>query len=254
MSLTKTQITQFKQRGFTVAPAFFSATQVCAMQVEVARWLREGLFRDVSTEPQKQQNLQLIPLFPRSQLFRSLPFYPKVVEAVGSLIGTPVNKILDQCFYKPPHFGMGTHWHTDNAYFKLPDPLRGTAMWIAIHDCDRENGALKVLPDAYAKEFTHERDPASDHHIFTQQISDAEAFHCELEAGGVVFFCFGTPHATGDNPSAIGRAGVGIHFVNDNHIPQSLRDQWRQTRLPTKLGPDRDAFDQWALEIASQST
>lgn len=25
------------------------------------------------------------------------------------------------------------------------------------------------------------------------------AVHCELEAGGVVFFTFGTPHATGDN-------------------------------------------------------
>ena len=47
------------------------------MQREVGRWVDEGLPRDVAI-PDSRQNLQLIPLFPQSRLFRALPFHPRV--------------------------------------------------------------------------------------------------------------------------------------------------------------------------------
>ena len=230
MSLEPTHIDQFLAEGYTTIPQFFTRDEVAAMQQEVAQWIEADMFRDVSTSPDVRQNYQLIPLYPRSELFKALPFAPKVVDAVESLIGDPVIKILDQSFYKPPHSGMGTNWHTDNAYFKLSNPLRGTAMWIAIHDGSVENGTLKVVPGAFKENFPHERDPASDHHIRTS-LDESRAVHCELEAGGVVFFCFGTPHATGDNKTHQGRVGVGIHFVNQNHMTAPFKERWEQTRL-----------------------
>ena len=139
------------------------------------------MFRDVSTNPEVRQNYQLIPLYSRSVLFKALPFAPKVIDAVGNLIGHPVIKILDQSFYKPPHSGMGTSWHTDNAYFKLRDPLRGTAMWIAIHDGDVSNGTLKVVPGAFNEDLPHTRDPASDHHIRTE-LDESRAVNLKLAA------------------------------------------------------------------------
>ena len=38
--------------------------------------------------------------------------------------------------------GIGTNWHQDNAYFKIRDPMRGTAMWIAAHDATIANGTI----------------------------------------------------------------------------------------------------------------
>ena len=230
MSLRQSQVDQFLSEGYTTVPHFFSTDEVAAMQLEVARWIDEGMFRDVSTDPDVRQNYQLIPLYSRSRLFKALPFAPKVIDAVGSLIGQPVIKILDQSFYKPSRSGMGTSWHTDNAYFKLRDPLRGTAMWIAVHDGDVANGTLKVVPRAFNEDFPHARDPASDHHIYTK-LDESRAVHCELEAGGVVFFCFGTPHATGDNQSDDSRVGVGIHFVNRDFMSPLLEKHWEQTVL-----------------------
>ena len=196
------------------------------MQLEVARWLNEGMFRDVSTNP-AVQNLQCIPLHPRSTLFQVLSRTTKVVSAVQNLVGSPIVKILDQSFYKPAHSGIATSWHTDNAYFQMSDPLGGLAMWIAIHDASRENGCLKVLPNAFNKTFAHCRDPLSDHHIRTE-IHDKDALYCELEAGGVVFFCFGTPHATGDNTTDQPRAGVGIHYVNTTRMDGLNAERWQQ--------------------------
>ena len=54
---------------------------------------------------------------------------------------------------------------------------------------------------------------------------------CELEAGGDAFFCFGTPHAIGDNTSAKPRAGVGIHFVNEDKAEGYVSTRWQQIRI-----------------------
>lgn len=206
------------------------------MQQEVDRWLREGLFRDVSTDP-SVQNLQCIPLHPKSPLFRALAGCSKVMSAVEALLGAPVTKILDQSFYKPAQSGMATNWHTDNAYFQVSDPLCGLAMWIAIHNASRTNGCLRVVPSVFDTSFPHRRDPASDHHIRTE-IDESRALHCELDAGGVVFFCFGTPHATGDNRTDSPRAGVGIHYVNTEKIDGPNVQRWRDLQTKSRLTPN----------------
>lgn len=41
---------------------------------------------------------------------------------------------------------MGTHGHTDNAYFRVPDPLRGIAMWIALDDATRATDEMGSDP------------------------------------------------------------------------------------------------------------
>ena len=242
MSLQQAQVDQFLTEGYTTVPNFFSENEVEAMQMEVARWIDHDMFRDVSTNPKDRQNYQLIPLHPRSPMFKALPFAPKVVDAVGNLIGHPVVKILDQAFYKPPRSGMGTSWHTDNAYFKLGDPLRGTAMWIAIHDGSVANGTLKVVPGAFHEKLPHTRDPASDHHIHTK-LDESRAVHCELEAGGVVFFCFGTPHATGNNESDLRRVGVGIHFVNRDYFSSNHQKHWENLDLSGENNGERFAAE-----------
>lgn len=245
--LTKQQVNQFLNEGYTVAPRFFAGDEVEAMQYEVARWINAKLFRDVSTNPSSVQNYQLIPLHPHSELFKALPFTQKVINAVGSLIGHPVIKILDQAFYKPPMTGMGTSWHTDNAYFKLSDPLRGLGMWIAIHDGTSNNGTFKVVPNAFRTALEHTRDPASDHHIRTK-LDESQAVHCQLEAGGVVFFCFGTPHATGDNKSDTGRVGAGFHFVNEKYLNSLQKEQWQRIHLTnTKFQPSFEQLVQSTL-------
>lgn len=136
--MTPDQISQYKEAGYTIVPGFFAAAEVRALRREVQRWVATGLPRDVSI-PQRKRNLQLIPLWPHSRLFRAVPFHPKVVSAVSTLLGDPVVKILDQMFYKPPGDGTGTNWHTDNAYFRIPDldhageAMRNGHRWQHVH-------------------------------------------------------------------------------------------------------------------------
>ena len=256
--MTPEQVGQYKETGYTIVPGFFARREVAALKAEVDRWVAEGLPRDVSIRETKR-NLQLIPLWPHSRLFRALPFHPKVRTALSALLGDPVVKILDQMFYKPPRVGMGTNWHTDNAYFKIAEPLRGCAMWIAIDDATQENGTLKVVPGVFDRRFPHERDPDSDHHIRTYMAdAAARAVHCEMEAGGVVFFCFGTPHATGPNPTEAGRAGVGLHFVNFDYANEDMRAQqrWQHVFLTGEQATDgvREYGERIAFGVELEAT
>ena len=230
MKVSADQLQQFTELGYTTVNGFFEPDEVAAMRKQVDHWRLNGLLRDVSTDPEKRQNLQLIPLHVRSALFRALPFAPKVIESVGALIGHPLMKILDQMFLKPASLGMGTRWHTDNGYFQLTDPMAGVAMWIAVDDATFENGTLRIVPRAFREMFPHTRDVDSDHHIRTE-IDETQALDCELDAGDVAFFCFGTPHATGDNLSDSARSAVGIHFVNVDKAEGHTSERWQQIRI-----------------------
>lgn len=122
---TKDQIEQFRTDGWVALTRFWDEQEVAALQAEIAQLRREGLLRNVATEgdgkthSQEKENLQLCPMSPHSELFRALPFAPKVAEAVSALIGDPVALHLDQVFLKPAGHGAGTNWHQDNAYLTL---------------------------------------------------------------------------------------------------------------------------------------
>lgn len=228
MKLTSGQISSFRQNGYLAVPDFFDAVETAALQADIARLQRNGFLRNVATAGDgkttstTKQNLQLCPANFYSTLIRAVPFAPKVIDAVTALLeGPEITLHLDQIFLKPGRTGMGTAWHQDNAYFRIPSPLRGTAMWIAIHDATIENGTLRVIPRAWDTPLPHERDGNSDHHIRCYP-DESLARNIELKAGGVIFFCYGTPHSTGDNTTDRERAGLAYHFLCDDQTDEAF--------------------------------
>jgi len=242
VSLSASELRQFREEGYTAVSRFFDERETAAMRAEIERLTRDGKLRNVATEGDgatpaaRLKNLQLCPMYRHSDLFRALPFHPRVVEAVTQLLGKPVLLHLDQVFLKPPGDGMGTAWHQDNAYFKIADPMKGTAMWIAIHDATVENGTLHVIPGSFREAYPHERDPYSDHHIRCYP-PEARALPVELPAGGVCFFCYGTAHCTRENRSDRERAGVAYHFLRTDYAQGDLVAPDRDYR-PHLTGPE----------------
>lgn len=228
MTITTEQVRQFQEHGYTLAPGFFNEREVRALRLELERFLREGMLRNVATDgdgrthSQQKVNLQICPIWSKSRLIRAVPFAKKSIAAVRALIGDPVVQQLDQIFLKPARSGAPTNWHQDNSYFTIANPLKGTAMWIALHDATAANGTIRIIPDAHRTALEHKRDPDSDHHIRCWP-DESQAVLCELPAGGVAFFCYGTPHATGPNRTDHDRAGLALHFLTaDQAKPDML--------------------------------
>lgn len=239
--LTAAQRTQFHTDGYCAVEGFFSATEVAAMRADLARMQAAGLFKNVRTDGDGQTtssqkaNLQLIPIYPQSRLFRALPFADKVVATISQLIGDPHILHLDQIFLKPGRHGSGTNWHQDNAYFKIANPMMGTAMWIAVHDATVANGTIRVIPGFTHEKLEHSRDPESNHHIRCYP-DESKAIPIEVKAGGVAFFAYGVPHATGANTTDRERAGVALHFLRSDFAQEDLIQEPRKCR-PQLTGP-----------------
>ncbi len=254
--LSADQVAQFASEGYTFEPHFFRADEVAAFVAELERFKREGLGRNVVTEGDGKThstakiNYQIIPLNDKSTLMRALPFQPKVVAAIRQLLGDPFVRQLDQIFLKPGRTGAGTDWHTDNAYFKISDPSKGTAMWIALHDATLANGTLHVIPRSYLENFEHERDLTSDHHIHLRA-DEARAVPIELPAGGVIFFNYGTAHATKANNTDKERAGLAFHFLRTDYIPPSDKPYDPRWQMIHITGPEASGgLNEYGMAVA----
>jgi ectoine hydroxylase-related dioxygenase (phytanoyl-CoA dioxygenase family) len=235
MSLSSSQVDSFKQQGFLAVEGFFTPAEARAMQLEIERFKRTGLVRNVATDEDGKttstvkRNLQLCPMFDKSDLFKALPFDERVVSAISALIGEPARLHLDQVFLKPAKDGAGTSWHQDNAYFKLQNPMQGTALWIAVHDAKIANGTMEVIPGIFNQQLEHGRDGNSDHHIRCWP-DESKAKQIELKAGGALFFCYGTPHCTRGNATEKDRAGAAFHFLRTDANDGAFLQQWGRAK------------------------
>src|SRR4029453_17014680 len=169
-SLMPVQVEHFKTHGYVAVRDFWDAREVAAMQAELERLKEEGLLRNVATDGDGKThskaivNLQLCPMYNKSDFFRAMPFAPQVIASLSQLIGDPFLLHLDQVFLKPGRHGSGTNWHQDNAYFKISDPMKGAALWTAVHDATIANGTMHIIPDSVYEVYEHSRDQYSDHH------------------------------------------------------------------------------------------
>ena len=271
-TLTDAETAHFRDEGFVIIPDFFDRREVRALQGEVGALQAAGKLRNVATEGDGTThsttafNLQICPIgLANSRLIASLPWRAGVPDAVGRLLGGVPVQHLDQIFLKPARHGVGTSWHTDNAYFKAADPRHGLGMWTAVHAASRANGTMRFIPRSHLRPWVHVRDGASDHHITCKDlIDDAHAVHVEVPAGGVAFFTYGTAHATGANATAHDRAGLALHFMHADHVARQDHNfhgaeaTWRFLSGPRNDGGrawhGEDLRPVWAQEVARWSS
>ncbi len=239
---TKSEIEQFYEEGWVAKLDFWSEQEVQAMQKELDRLKDVGLLRNVAragdgiTPTDEKVNLQLCPMYPHSDFYRAMPFAQKAISAVRQLIGDPVVLHLDQVFLKPAKQGSGTNWHQDNAYFQIENPLKGTAMWTAVHEATIANGTIHVIPRSFHERYEHSRDPESDHHIRCYPPED-HVVPVELPAGGVAFFAYGVAHCTLANTTDAERAGVALHFIN-GEMDKTAQSGYELGKRPYLTGDD----------------
>ena len=189
--MSAADVAQFRSTGFVLKPQFFSTAEAAAMRRTVDELQQRGLMASILLDP-AMENLQMAWLSLHSRLFQVLPWEPRVIEAVDALLcAAGVEVQYDQLFRKPGRTGAGTSFHTDNAYFKLRDPLKGVGMWIALDDSTVENGTLHCASWAPGQAApAHSKDPEQ----FGGELAIDDpanllqsATPCELPAGGVCF-------------------------------------------------------------------
>lgn len=94
----------------------------------------------LSPEEKAQYFLRIHMLHRQLELHERYMLHPRVLDVLEAIIGPDVLAMQTMLFIKPPG-KPGQGWHQDSFYIPThPDTLCGA--WIAIDDCDEQNGAM----------------------------------------------------------------------------------------------------------------
>lgn len=134
----------------------------------------------------------------------------RVIEAVGPVWAA------QSMFYFKPAGARGQAMHQDN-YFLQSHPETCIAAWIAVDDCDAENGALGVVPGThrYEIECPEEADAAESFTTITVSIpAHLRVEQTEMKAGDMLIFHGSLVHGSKPNTSTDRfRRSLIFHYI-----------------------------------------
>lgn len=228
------QVEFYLREGYLIKHALFSPDEVIAM--------KSMLNEEISAEPSRMnerlkakgntickiceldigQNSNhlwddlddLVEVDGRDMFFLRLSFQPKIENTVTALLGGEpelylgtrgcVNKALSE---------QSKHWHQDNAWFRVPQPSKGLAIWIALD----ETITLKIVPQIGTM-LCHDDEGSlwqpGRYISCAAGVENAPTVSCTVEAGSAVFFSFLTPHHVMEEAAEKTYSMLTMHFYH----------------------------------------
>ena len=221
----------FERDGFCVARGMFSP--------EDARQIRDAFMKMNENGP--VEGLSEMKHFKSGDYAANDPlkFYPRMMyphqhpdKPVGPLsmkylLDGRIRAMLERIFgeepmavqtmfyFKPPG-ARGQDFHQDNFYLRVK-PGTCAAAWIAVDDCDAENGGMMCVPETGDMEIACPEKADSALYFTTEHVAIPEgktAVLPVLKPGDVLFFNGSTIHGSGPNTSATRfRRSLICHYV-----------------------------------------
>lgn len=105
------------------------------------------------------------------------------------MLGENIYLYVNSVVYKPKGRENDVPWHQD--FLSRPEESRRYIAWIALHDANRENGCLKVIPGSHKRGYLPwHRVEGETHHdrVRSELVDEKLAEYLELDAGDVLLF------------------------------------------------------------------
>jgi non-haem Fe2+, alpha-ketoglutarate-dependent halogenase len=140
-SLTKSQVEQFNQLGFVLDLEVFDAEQMVAHRAYFDDLLQRVLAAGGSAYSISSAHLRYRPVY-------ELLTNARIVAYVQDLLGPNVIGWGSHYFCKLPGDEQAVDWHQDASYWPLT-PTKTATVWLAIDDCDLENGCMQFVAGSH---------------------------------------------------------------------------------------------------------
>ncbi|HMO56770.1 MAG TPA: phytanoyl-CoA dioxygenase family protein [Roseiflexaceae bacterium] len=239
-------VQQFRDTGYTVVRGLFSAEEVAHYREHFMQ-LREsssypGDFggTDLTSSDPLKRYPRMIHMHRWDALSLNWMIDERLARAMSALLGKEPFAVQTMLYFKPPG-ARGQALHQDQYFLKV-QPGTCIAAWLALDDCDEENGCLQVVPNSHNLPLlcTVKAD-------LTQSFTDItvplpEGMQPEpviMQAGDVLFFNGQVIHGSFPNVTTdrFRRALIGHYIVGDaRQVAQFYHPALRMDGSPVELG------------------
>ena len=238
MSLTASQIDEFKRNGFLIIENVLTPDELAAMRQrtdEIARGelpSNSRITRQVEPAIQRGEDAadsyeaslrKMVKLAVEDDVFQAHALRPAVVEVMQSLMGPDLTLYQDQLFMKAPRVGSRQPYHQDQpAGFYIDPPELLITCWTALDESTEENGCLRYL--------------TGSHDLGALKREDRAAYEARAKEGPL----------PGEVPLILPPGGCGIHHgwllhASDVNLSDKRRRGYATHYVSSKVrytGPD----------------
>jgi phytanoyl-CoA hydroxylase len=211
--LTHEQLQRYERDGFVVMRALLSPAETTNLRERFMQIQREAL--DAASplreyyQPQtmEQAGGDILKHYPRimhphrfDRLARDAMLDARIERVLRELFGEEPLAAQSMLYYKPPG-ARGQAYHQDDFYLKT-QPGHCMAAWIALDECDAENGTLFVVPGSHTQPILCPHAADLTRSFTTEEVclpDGMEPVELLLNAGDVLFFCGALIHGSTPN-------------------------------------------------------
>lgn len=207
--LEPTEITQLKDQGYFLCGRVLTDDELAEARCEVDRAVEE--YTKKFSRPEK---INFIHTY--DDYFLKLATHPRLLDIVEAVLGPDLALYSSHLLCKPAGDGKAVVWHQDSAYWAL-EPMEVLTLWLALDDCDVENGCMRVLPGSHHQGLVpHEL--ASSESLLKKQapvefIEESQVVDVELRAGECSLHLPNVFHSSNPNTSGRRRAGLPLRYI-----------------------------------------
>ena len=232
--LSPNQLKQYKDEGFVSPINIFSKEKAKKIRNEI-----ELIEKDLPEELEKsgRYNAHLI-----SPLLDEVTHYPKILDAVQSLIGEDILVCGTTLFIKNPNEKGFVSYHQDAKYIGL-EPHNWVTAWVAITDSNEHNGCMRMWSGSHKDNLKQHNQKFNEGNLLTRgqtvmNVPIKETTPLILAAGQMSLHHPTTVHGADLNKSNDRRIG----FVIQSYIGTNVKQVLGKNSVQLARGEDKFNF------------
>ena len=214
----------YQRNGYAVSPSLFSPDEVTALRDHFMVLRVSGSYpgdfaaSDSSSSDPLLRFPRMIHMHRWDEVSLRWLLDKRIGECLTALLGVEPYAVQTMLYFKPAG-ARGQALHQDNFYLRV-QPGTCMAAWLALDDCDEENGCMQVIPGSHELPLlcaTHADTKLSFTDVTVPIPDGVTPVPVLMKAGDVLFFNGSLIHGSFPNTSAdrFRRALIGHYIVGD---------------------------------------
>jgi phytanoyl-CoA hydroxylase len=231
--LTREQVEQYEQDGYTVQPFFLDASDTEAALAEIDSICAGATLANHDASRMEMESKQGPEGKSVRRIYEPCTYYPRfralseskyLLDCIEQLLGSDLIFHYSKINVKPPSVGSVVEWHQDLAYYPLTNP-DSLAVLLYLDDASRLNGCLKVIPGQHKKPLMNHTAGGLFQGRITEPVDEALGVFLEGKHGTAIFLHGMTPHSSAPNTSLRPRRTLILSYRAADAFPIHLGEQ-----------------------------